>query len=195
MPTIRLATTADCEALANIYKPYVEATAITFEVVPPDGEEFAHRIAKTMENYPYLVAEEEGKVIGYAYASRYRERAAFAWDAELSVYIAEGHHGKGLGTRFYAALEAILKLQNAVNLYAAVTADNPASVAFHESFGFDRIGLFRNAGFKNGAWHDVLWFEKQIGDLAVPPKDFISFKKLDRESVNAIIRAIKNEPC
>ncbi len=187
MPTIRIATTADGEALASIYKPYVEATAITFEVIPPDGEEFARRIAKTMENYPYLVAEEEGKVIGYAYASRYRERAAFAWDAELSVYIAEGHHGKGLGTHFYRSLEAILQKQGVVCLYASVTADNPASVTFHQHLGFTVAGRLHNAGFKNGAWHDVLWFEKQIAPAAVPPQPLLPFSTLEKDQLQAAL--------
>lgn len=186
MITLRKATLSDGEALAKIYKYYVENTAITFEYVAPDAEEFSSRIAHKTEKYPFIVAEEDGHPVGYAYASEYRERAAYAWDVELSVYVDIAHQGKGIGPRLYSALERLLAIQNVANTYACITDPNPHSVTMHEAMGFKYIGRFHRAGFKMGQWHDVLWFEKQLKPTDIP-LPIIPFPLLDEDQIDKIL--------
>ena len=186
MITLRKATKNDGEALAAIYKHYVENTAITFEYVAPTGEEFAERIAHKSEKYPFIIAEEDGRPVGYAYASEYRERAAYSWDVETSVYLDLEHQGRGIGKRLYSALEEILKLQNVVNLYACITYPNEQSIAMHESMGYKFIGRFHAAGFKMGQWRDVSWFEKRIGSWD-SPEPVIPYPMIDQKSIDDIL--------
>ena len=187
MITLRKATEKDGKALAAIYKYYVESTAITFEYVAPDGDEFAERIIHKTEKYPFIVAEEDGRPIGYAYASEYRERAAYSWDVETSVYVDVEHQGRGIGKRLYSALEEILKIQNVVNMYACITYPNVHSVAMHEAFGFEYIGRFHFAGFKFGKWRDVSWFEKHI-NCPPTPQPVIPYPYLDEILINEILQ-------
>lgn len=187
MITLRKAELKDGDALAAIYKYYVENTGITFEYVAPTGEEFAERIAHKSEKYPFLVAEENGTPIAYAYASEYRERAAYAWDVETSVYVDLSHRGRGIGRILYAALEELLKEQNVVNMYACITHPNPHSIAMHEKAGFEYIGTFRSAGFKAGLWRDVLWFEKRLSSPDVP-KSVIPLPLIDENKINDILK-------
>ena len=187
MITLRKATPEDGSALASIYKYYVEETSVTFEYIAPSAEEFSQRIAHKTEKYPFLVAEEDGKPIGYAYASEYRERAAYSWDVETSVYVDTKHQGQGIGKRLYSALEEILKLQGVVNLYACITYPNTYSVAMHEAFGFDYIGRFHSAGFKFGIWRDVSWFEKQIS-FPDEPTPVIPYPALNDNEIKFILR-------
>ena len=186
MITLRRATEKDGNALAAIYKYYVENTAITFEYIAPNGKEFAERIARKSEKYPFIIAEENGVPVGYAYASQYRERAAYSWDVELSVYIDTSYQGRVIGKRLYTALEKLLDMQNVVNLYACITYPNPHSVAMHESLGFKYIGRFHRTGFKRGEWHDVFWLEKQIS-FPTEPIDIIPFSQLDEKLVDRIL--------
>ncbi len=186
MIILRKATAEDGCALATIYKYYVENTAITFEYIAPNAEEFSERISHKTEKYPFIVAEEDGMPIGYAYASEYRERAAYSWDVETSVYIDTEHQGRGIGKRLYSALEEILKIQNVVNMYACITYPNTHSVAMHEAFGFEYIGRFNSAGFKFGKWRDVSWFGKQIS-FPPEPMQVIPYPELDEGSVEAIL--------
>ena len=186
MIKLRKATVADGDALAAIYKYYVENTAITFEYIAPSGAEFSERIAHKSEKYPFIIAEVDGRPIGYAYASEYRERAAYSWDVETSVYVDPRYQGRGIGKRLYSALEEILKLQNVVNLYACITCPNDQSVAMHEAFGFKYIGRFHSAGFKMGEWHDVSWFEKQIS-FPENPLPVIPYPCLDENKIEAIL--------
>ena len=188
MITLRKATPEDGATLAEIYKYYVENTTVTFEYVAPSGEEFAERIAHKTEKYPFIVAEEYGKPIGYAYASEYRERAAYSWDVETSVYVDTEHQGRGIGPRLYSALEEILKLQNVVNLYACITYPNTYSVAMHEAFGFEYIGRFHLAGYKFDKWRDVSWFEKRIGSPDAP-KPVIPYPMIDQDKIASILEA------
>ena len=187
MITLRKARVTDGGALAAIYKHYVENTAITFEYIAPSAEEFASRIAHKTEKYPFIVAEEDGRPVGYAYASDYRERAAYSWDVETSVYVDVDHRGQGIGKRLYAALEEILKLQNVVNLYACITYPNPPSIKMHEAMGFQHAGRFRGAGFKMGEWHDVCWLEKHIS-FPSEPLPVVPYPKLDADTVNVILQ-------
>lgn len=167
---IRMIEEKDIQAVLDIYKPYIETTAITFETEVPTYEEFVQRVNHKLEQFPWLVYEEEGKILGYAYASLMRERAAYSWDAELSVYLQEGNHGLGIGSKLYLVLEAILKEMNFVNLYGCITYPNEKSVRLQQKLGYKEIGIFHNSGYKLGSWHDVLWMEKQIRPWTTPEK-------------------------
>lgn len=159
---IRLACDSDADSLAAIYRPVVEATAISFEVVPPDREEMARRIAETMRSYPWLVCERDGRVAGYAYATQHRVRAAYRWSVDTSVYVAANCRRCGVGRGLYVSLFSVLAAQGYFNAYAGITLPNPASVALHESVGFKAIGVYQRVGHKLGAWHDVGWWQYQL---------------------------------
>jgi phosphinothricin acetyltransferase len=173
---IRMASEADAAALAAIYAPYVRGTAITFEYEAPSVDEFARRMRETQKKYPWLVAEAEGRAAGYAYASAFNERAAYQWTVETSVYVAPDFQGRGVGKRLYEALEALLKKQNILNLTAHISCaagmdarQNP-SVAFHARMGYREIGRFAKCGYKLGAWHDVVWMQKVLGEHPAQPE-------------------------
>ena len=160
---IRLATPADGPACAAIYAPYVTETAVSFELVPPTADEMAGRIERTLGRTPWLVAEVDGAVRGYAYGSRHRERAAYDWTVETAVYVDRESHGRGLGRACMTALLDVLRLQGFHLAVAGVTAPNPASVGLHRALGFERIGVFEAIGFKLGRWHGVEWFGLELG--------------------------------
>ncbi len=164
---IRLATTKDAPALLAIYSQYID-TPISFEFTLPTTKEFSERIAHTLQTYPYLAAQEDGHIIGYAYAGQVFSRPAYQWGAELSIYMSPTVTGRGLGTQLYLQLMERLKMQGVRTVYGCVTTPNPASERLHDRLGFERLGLFRSAGFKNGAWHDITWFAKTIADYTVP---------------------------
>ena len=183
---LRIVSENDAAALLGIYAQYID-TPVSFECTLPSAEEFAARIREISRDYPYLVCDEKGKPIGYAYAHRQMERAAYGWNAELSVYIDGGRLSEGIGKKLYAALTEILQLQNVVNVYGGVTLPNARSEGLHVSAGFSRSGVYRRTGFKNGAWHDVAWFEKAIAPHT-PPRRFKSMRSIDGEAVAAILR-------
>ena len=162
-PLIRLADENDCGDILAIYAPYIENTSVTFEVEVPRPEDFLVRFRKIKSRYPYLAAEAGGRIVGYAYAAELMERAAYQWNAALSVYLRDDFSGRGLGSALYRALIEFLKLQNFQNVYGVVTLPNPASVRLHQRFGFRPVGHYEKAGYKCGAWHDVMFFEKRIG--------------------------------
>lgn len=180
--TIRTAREEDAAELLSIYAPYVRDTVITFELEAPSAEEFAGRIRNTLRKYPYLVAESGGVLLGYAYASPFKTRAAYDWAVETSVYVRTGLRGLGTGTALYGALEQALRSMNIQNLNACITWPNPESVGFHEKFGYKTVGRFTQCGFKSGAWRDVVWMEKHLGSHEAPPKPIIPFPELERES-------------
>lgn len=164
-PVLRLATPADGAAIAAIYAPYVMGTAISFELAPPDHEEMARRIARTLERTPWVVAEVDGVVRAYAYAGRFRDRPAYDWSAESALYVDDAARGGGLGRTVMTALLAILRVQGFHLVVAGITPPNPASVALHRTMGFERVGLFEEVGWKLGAWQGVEFFE-----LALAPR-------------------------
>lgn len=178
---LRFVTPQDCPALLDIYAQYID-TGVTFEYDLPTREEFTARISGICRDYPYLVCQEGDRVLGYAYAHRVWERAAYQWNAELSVYLAPDAVGKGLGKKLYAALEDLLRLQGVLTVYGLVTLPNPPSEGLHEAMGFTRQAVFPAAGFKAGVWKDVVWFRK---DLAPRPKGepepFLSIRRVPRE--------------
>ena len=156
---IRLAQNRDAEPLVAIYRPFVETTAVSFEALPPDGKEMTRRIAETIAAYPWLVCEIDGQVAGYAYATRHRERAAYQWSVDTSVYVASRYWRCGVGRGLYASLFRILTALGFFNAYAGIALPNPASVALHESVGFTPVGVYQRVGYKLGVWHDVGWWQ------------------------------------
>jgi L-amino acid N-acyltransferase YncA len=168
---IRFAVDADADAIAAIYRPVVELTAISFETDAPGRAEMARRIAETMPAYPWLVCEIEGAVAGYAYATRHRVRGAYRWSVDTSVYIADTHRRRGVGTGLYASLFAILNAQGYVNAYAGIALPNPGSVGLHESVGFEPIGVYRHVGYKLGRWHDVGWWQLALREHEHAPAE------------------------
>jgi L-amino acid N-acyltransferase YncA len=157
--------TRDAAACAAIYAPYVEAGPISFEERPPGAEEMAGRIERTSATHPWLVAADGEEVHGYAYACRHMERPAYRWAADVSVYVAAGQRGRGLGKRLYEVLFERLRQQRFQIACAGITLPNEASVALHTSLGFERVGVSRRIGWKAGAWRDVGWWQLEL----VPP--------------------------
>ncbi len=165
---LRLATPADARDVAAIYAPVVRDTSTSFETVPPDTAEMAARIAATLPCYPWLVAEDGGRVVGYAYAGAHRTRAAYAWAAETSVYLAPDAQGRGLGRTLMTALLSVLRAQGFAVAYAGATLPHDASVGLHRALGFADVGVFPRAGFKHGRWHDTWWGALDLGSGAAP---------------------------
>jgi L-amino acid N-acyltransferase YncA len=152
----------DAAACASIYARYVRETVISLEEVPPSANEMAARMGRVLATHPWLVAEDEGAVVGYAYATSHRERAAYRWATDVSVYVAADHHRRGIGTALYRALFGLLVRQGLLLACAGVTLPNDASVALHEGFGFKPVGIYRGIGWKAGAWRDVGWWQLDL---------------------------------
>ena len=152
---IRLVTSRDALEIAEIYRPTVESTPISFELEPPDEQEIQHRIEHKLTTYPWLVCESGERVAGYAYASQFRERAAYQWSVETSVYVHSDFRRFGIGRALYISLFRMLTAQGYFSAYAGITLPNPGSVGLHEALGFRPVGVYRNVGYKMGAWHDV----------------------------------------
>lgn len=165
---VRPARPEDAGACLSIYAPYVRDTAASFETEPPDEATLAGRIRDTLPHKPWLVAEADGEVAGYAYASAYRPRAAYQWSVEVTVYVRPYLHGHGVGGALYTRLIECLRVQGFVNAYAVITLPNPASVALHERHGFEPLTVFRAVGHKLGQWHDVGWWHLRIQQPPVP---------------------------
>ena len=183
---LRLAAQKDVPTLLDIYGHYI-SSEITFEYVLPTLEEFSQRVSSISAYYPYLVLEEEGKVLGYAYAHPIAERAAYAWGAELSIYLSPDVTGLGLGKRLYVALIELLRLQGVRTVYGLVASPNPASEALHKSLGFEVMGIQHRAGYKNGCWIDLLWFEKGIAFYDPEPAPLIPFPHLPEQQVQRLL--------
>ena len=165
---IRPAKLKDAEAILAIYAPYVEETTITFETQVPSLEAFQVRMAAIMEKFPYLVAEADGQILGYAYAHTYYARDAYDWTLELSIYVDRNRRQAGIGQALYDVLEEKLSKQNVVNLLACISLPNEASICFHKKQGFEQIGHFKKVGFKFGQWRDIVWMQKRLIDVEVP---------------------------
>jgi L-amino acid N-acyltransferase YncA len=167
--TIRAATDGDAQAVCEIYRPLVERTPISFETVPPSVDEICKRIAFTTATLPWLIADRDETVVGYAYASAHRARAAYRWSVDTSVYVDDSSHRQGVGRLLYTALIERLTARGYVNAFAGITLPNPASVGLHESVGFAPVGVFRSVGFKLDAWHDVGWWGLQLNEPPAQP--------------------------
>jgi len=163
-PTIRSASQVrgDAAACAAIYGEYVRDTVISFETTPPSADEMAARIERMQRTHPWLVAEDDGRVVGFAYGSAHHERAAYRWAADVSVYIEPASHRRGIGRALYATLFDMLRAQRLLIACAGITLPNDASLALHESFGFVPVGVYRGIGYKSGAWRDVGWWQLEL---------------------------------
>ena len=175
---IRPATVADLPRILEIYAPYIETTAISFEYTVPTLEEFTRRFLTITAQFPWLVWEEDGAVLGYAYGSLPFERAAYQWSAEASIYLCPEARGRAIGKSLYAALEDILRRQGYRKVYAIITTANEASVAFHKAVGYRHTATFPDCGYKFGQWYGTVWLEKDLNTWPVPPKSPISVTEL-----------------
>lgn len=192
---IRTAKIEDARELLEIYAPYVENTAITFEYDVPSPEEFQQRIRRTLKKYPFLVAEQEGEPAGYVYAGPLKERAAYNWAVETTIYIRQDKRGEGIGKILYETLEAVLKEQGILNLYACIAYPEQEdeyltkdSVRFHEHLGYKIIGKFQNCGYKFHQWYHMVWMEKEIGVHLEEQPEVRSFEKIRDYVMDKIAR-------
>jgi len=172
---IRIAHVNDGESIAGIYAPIVEETAISFEEMAPAASEMSERIEKILQTHPWLVAEKHGRILGFAYASQHRSRAAYKWSCDVSAYVDDSARRTGTGTQLYQALLTTLIRLGYANAFAGLTLPNIASVRFHERIGFKPVGVYPRVGFKNGAWHDVGWWRRplqMLDNTPVAPRPF-----------------------
>lgn len=186
---LRIATVQDAAVLLDIYAPYVENTAITFEYTVPSVREFEHRISNTLQTYPYLVAEIDNEIVGYTYASPFRERCAYQWAVEVSIYVKKTAKKMGIGKKLYQTLETILSLQNITNLYACIADTNEEdlhltkdSILFHQRLGYRQVGKCTQCGYKFHRWYDIVWMEKHIQPHTIPSENIKTFEEI-REMV------------
>ncbi|MFO0792321.1 MAG: arsinothricin resistance N-acetyltransferase ArsN1 family B [Pirellulales bacterium] len=182
---IRLAQVRDAADILAIYAPYCESTTVTFEVVPPSLATMEERIERITTEYPWLIGEIDGRVAGYVYASRFRERAAYRWTAEAAVYVALDSQRRGLGRAMYTALFSILQTQGLFRAVAGITVPNPASVGLHESLGFKQVGLFPAVGHKDGTWLNVGWWQLALQPETLHPPDPRPFPTLSDDPLVA----------
>ena len=183
---IRTAQISDAEELLAIYKPYIENTAITFEYNVPTVEEFANRIKTTLKKYPYIVAELNGKIVGYAYAGVFKGRKAYDWSVETSIYIRLENHGNGIGRKLYEKLEEILAKQGVTNANACIAYTEHEdkhlhndSFCFHKKLGYKTVGIFHKCAYKFDKWYDMIWMEKFIAEHNANPNDIIPYPMLN----------------
>ncbi|MDD3164391.1 MAG: GNAT family N-acetyltransferase [Oscillospiraceae bacterium] len=187
---LRVATAQDVSAMLEIYAPYVRETAISFEYDVPDAAAFGARLRATLPRYPWLAAERDGVVCGYAYLSAFHARAAYGWCAEPSIYVHRDCRRQGIGQRLYAALEQLARRQNLLTLNACIACTDSAdehltndSVAFHAQLGYQTVGKFHRCGFKFSTWYDMVWMEKQLSPHTGAPKPVVPFSALTAEEI------------
>lgn len=178
MIEIRVATPEDAAALVAIYAPYVKETTITFDYEVPSEATFAKRITETLHTHPYFVAEDNGVILGYAYAHAYKERAAYDWAVEVSVYVDREKRGNGAGKLLYYALEETLKKQNVAILTACITGGNQGSIVFHEKLGYREVANFPKIGYKFDQWLDVIWLQKCLMEVEGKLPPFVPYSRL-----------------
>jgi phosphinothricin acetyltransferase len=192
MTVLRLATSADSKAILDIYAPYIQNTSFTFETEVPSLKEFSERITAYLNNWPWLVCEINGKIAGYAYATKYRERTAYQWCVESSIYIQDDFQKAGVGKSLYSALFEILKKQGFNNVYAVINLPNEKSVAFHEKLGFHYFATYEKVGYKLGKWKNVGWWGLSINEYVDEPAAPIKFSELDKEFLPGLFSNVIN---
>lgn len=175
---IRLATQGDAAEIAAIYRPIVEETFISFEEAAPPPGEMAQRIAAHADRYPWLVAAENARILGYAYAGAHRSRAAYRWSTDCSVYVSKNARGRGTGKALYAELFRLLELQRFRNVFAGIALPNDASIALHRAMGFTHVGIYSQVGFKLGAWRDTSWWQLALTTSVDPPSEPLLLSQL-----------------
>ena len=178
---IRIATEADVPQILDIYAPYILTTTHTFEYTVPTEDEFLARFRNITAQFPWLVWEEEGQILGYAYASAPFERAAFRWTAEDSVYLRPGARGRGIGSKLVLALEEILKIQGYRKIYAIITTENKQSLEFHKKLGYRHLADFPDCGYKFGRWLGITWLDKELLSVDSPSSFPRSFPEIRQE--------------
>ncbi len=185
MTDIRIATTDDATELLKIYSYYVEHTAITFEYDVPSVAEFRQRIENTLKKYPYIVATENNKILGYAYAGAFKARAAYDHSVETSIYVDRDARGRGIGSILLERLEELLKKMNILNVNACIAVPEQedeyltfGSVRFHEAKGYHTVGTFHKCGYKFGRWYNMIWMEKMLGEHTSPVPEIIPFAEV-----------------
>lgn len=191
--SIRVAAVEDAEEILAIYRPYVEKTAITFEYAVPCAEEFSERIERTLSKYPYLVAQKDGEILGYAYTGPFVGRAAYGWAAEVSIYLKEDKRKMGIGRKLYQAIEVVSRAQGILNLNACIGYPDEEdefltknSVQFHAHMGYRMVGEFHKCGCKFGRWYNMVWMEKLIGTHDPEPAPVMDFPRLDAETLRSM---------
>jgi L-amino acid N-acyltransferase YncA len=177
--TIRLACEDDAESVLEIYGPICESSPISFEIQSPTVVETRDRIRSVLTVFPWLILEKPGKILGYAYAGRHRERAAYRWSVDVTVYVRQGARRNRVGTALYTALLELLRIQGFYRAYAGITLPNPASIRLHEKLGFRPVGIYHRVGYKLGAWHDVQWMEVALGAENANPAEPITISEID----------------
>lgn len=185
---IRMAAAADAGAVLSIYRPYITDTTVTFECTVPTTEAFTRRMEGILARFPWLVWEEAGTLLGYAYAGPLGSREAYHWSAELSIYLRPNARGRGLGKRLYGCLLELLTLQGVQNVYGRIALPNEASCGLHEAFGFSVMGIQHKTGYKQGRWLDLIWYEKALGDHPVPQMPVTVPADLDGSAVQAVMK-------
>lgn len=190
---IREVTPKDAAALVEIYAPYVRETAVTFEYDVPSVAAFSGRIEWVLEKFPYLVAENDGEIVGYAYAGAFHPRAAYQWCAEMSVYVKQNARRMGVGRMLYDAMEAILRMQRLTNVEACIAVPSAPdahltmdSVRFHEKMGYRMVGTFHQCGYKFDTWYDMVWMEKHIGEHTHPQPPVLRFDEIREEALRQL---------
>ena len=183
----RRVTEADAVQLLTIYAPYVVDSAISFEYEVPSEEDFKQRIRSIACLLYTSDAADEGQIIGYAYAHRHMERAAYQWNAEISIYIRQGFTGKGLGKKMCQTLIELLRLQGIRNVFSCVTIPNERSVHLHQSMEFSTEGIFQQAGYKCGKWQTIAWFRKNIASYTNEPAPFLSISRITPQLIDEIL--------
>lgn len=184
---LQLIKEEDVAEVLEIYAPYVQNTAITFEYEVPSLESFSERVHRYTEQYPWIVAKDHGKIVGYAYASLYRSREAYQWCCELSVYLRPEVQGRDLGRTLYSALMDLLTLQGYYMVYGVITLPNEASLGLHNQLGFSMDGIQENCGFKLGSWHHTAIMSKALRDFESPPSEPKSIHEISNDVINAIL--------
>ncbi len=183
---IRIATAEDIPAILDIYRPYVENTAVSFEYEAPSLEAFTQRFFSYTRQFPWLIWEEKGEILGYAYAAAPFERAAFSWCAEPSIYLKEEARRQKIGTKLYDCLEKILFCQGYEVLYALITTENPASIAFHQARGYRTVGVLQNCGIKFSRRVGIVWMEKTAACDDIPKEMPTPFEEIVRNDRNFV---------
>lgn len=184
---LQLIKEEDISEVLEIYAPYVQNTPITFECDIPSLENFSDRVHHYTEQYPWIVAKDHGKIVGYAYASTYRSREAYQWCCELSVYLRPQAQGMDLGRTLYSALMDLLTLQGYYTVYGVITLPNEASLALHNQLDFSMDGIQENCGFKLGSWHNTAIMSKTLRDFEPPVSGPKSIHELSTDVINAIL--------
>jgi phosphinothricin acetyltransferase len=180
---IRLALVNDTEQILSIYSPYVKKTVISFEYTVPSKEEMETRIRNISQRYPWIVLEENNEILGYAYASKHRERSAYRWSVDISIYVKEGYLGRGIGKALYTSLFEILKCQRYRNAYAGICLPNEKSVGIHEHFGFKKIAQYNKVGYKFGKWYDTGWWELFLQDHDSAPGEPVPISDVEQSKL------------